>query len=64
MPELPEVELYLHALEGRVPDQPIERVRIASVSLLKTVDPPVSEVSWRLDFQWPCTCTETFTCTD
>lgn len=45
MPELPEVELYLHALEARVLNQPIERVRIASVSLLKTVDPPVSEVN-------------------
>lgn len=44
MPELPEIELYLHALRSRVLGQPIERVRIASVSLLRTVDPPVSAV--------------------
>lgn len=43
MPELPEVELYLHALRQRVVGQPIERIRIASVSLLKTVDPTVAD---------------------
>jgi len=42
MPELPEIELYLHALRSRVLGQPVERVRLASVSLLRTVDPPVS----------------------
>src|SRR5688572_15650126 len=44
MPELPEILLYLHALEARVLGQKIERLRIASPSLLKTVDPPVSVV--------------------
>lgn len=44
MPELPEILLYLHALEARVLDQPIEKIRISSPSLLKTVDPPVSAV--------------------
>src|SRR5688500_6637845 len=44
MPELPEILLYLHALEARVLGQKIERLRIASPSLLKTVDPPVSIV--------------------
>ena len=39
MPELPEVTLYLHALRPRILGQRIERVRIASPSLLKTFDP-------------------------
>ena len=42
MPELPEIALYLHALEPRIVGQPLQRLRIASVSLLKTVDPPPS----------------------
>jgi formamidopyrimidine-DNA glycosylase len=45
MPELPEILLYLHALESRVVGQPLERLRIASPSLLKTFDPPVSAVN-------------------
>ncbi len=47
MPELPEVELYLHALDPRVVGHPLERVRIQSVSLLRTFDPPVSAVEGR-----------------
>lgn len=39
MPELPEIELYLHALRERVLGQTLERIRIASPSLLKTFDP-------------------------
>lgn len=42
MPELPEIVLYLHALEQRILAQPLERVRLASISLVKTFDPPVS----------------------
>lgn len=47
MPELPEIALYLHALEPRVVGRPIERVRIRSVSLLRTWDPPISAVEGR-----------------
>ena len=39
MPELPEIELYLHALRGRVLGRTLERIRIASPSLLKTFEP-------------------------
>ena len=42
MPELPEVLLYLHALEPRVVGYELERVRLRSPSLLKTWDPPLS----------------------
>lgn len=45
MPELPEILLYLRALEPRVVGQPLERLRIASPSLLKTFDPPTSAVN-------------------
>ncbi|MEJ2679025.1 MAG: DNA-formamidopyrimidine glycosylase family protein [Gemmatimonadota bacterium] len=42
MPELPEVELYLHALKPRVVGQAIDGIRVRSPSLLKTYDPPIS----------------------
>jgi len=44
VPELPEVNLYLHALRPRVVGETIERLRIRSPSLLKTYDPPAGEV--------------------
>ena len=44
MPELPEVTLYIHALEPRVVGRPLEQIRIRSPSLLKSYDPPLSEV--------------------
>jgi formamidopyrimidine-DNA glycosylase len=47
MPELPEITLYLHALEQRILDQPLEKVRIASISLLKTFDPPARALEGR-----------------
>ncbi|HEX6559911.1 MAG TPA: DNA-formamidopyrimidine glycosylase family protein [Longimicrobiales bacterium] len=47
MPELPEILLYIHALEPRIAGQTIEQLRIASPSLLKTFDPPVSVLHGR-----------------
>jgi formamidopyrimidine-DNA glycosylase len=44
MPELPDVELYLHALRSRIVEQRLERIRIASPFLLRTVDPPLTAV--------------------
>ncbi len=40
MPELPDVTLYIEALEKRILGQPLEGVRLASPFLLRTVDPP------------------------
>ncbi len=40
MPELPEISVYLEALEARLLDQPLERLRIRSPSFLHTFDPP------------------------
>jgi len=42
MPELPDVTIYLEALESRVIGQPLERVRLASPFVLRSVDPPLS----------------------
>jgi formamidopyrimidine-DNA glycosylase len=44
MPELPDISAYIGALETRILGQPLERVRLASVFLLRTVDPPISAV--------------------
>ncbi len=48
MPELPDISAYIAALEARILGQPLERVRIASVFLLRTVDPPISAVEGRI----------------
>jgi len=41
MPELPEIESYIRALETRVVGFDIEAIRVASFSLLRTFDPPI-----------------------
>ena len=41
MPELPDITLYLEALEARILNQPLEGVRLASPFLLRTYDPPL-----------------------
>lgn len=48
VPELPELNLYLHALGPRVLGERIERVRIASPSLFKTFDPSTGELHGRV----------------
>jgi formamidopyrimidine-DNA glycosylase len=48
MPELPDITAYITALEPRILGQPLERVRLASVFLLRTVDPPLSSVEGRV----------------
>ncbi len=42
MPELPDISAYITALEARIVGQTLERVRLGSVFLLRTVDPPLS----------------------
>jgi len=41
MPELPDVVVYLEALEPRILGQRLERVRLVSPFLLRTVTPPI-----------------------
>ena len=47
MPELPDIAAYITALVPRILGQPLERVRLSSVFLLRTVDPPLSSVEGR-----------------
>ena len=44
MPETPDILAYLEALAPRVVDQPIERARLLSPFVLRTVDPPFAEL--------------------
>jgi formamidopyrimidine-DNA glycosylase len=44
MPELPDIIAYIHALESRIGAQPIQQIRLASPFLLRTVEPPITEV--------------------
>ena len=44
MPELPDIAAYISALEPRILGQPLERVRLASVFVLRTADPPIAFV--------------------
>ena len=48
MPELPDIAAYMTALEPRIVGQRIEHVRLASPFLLRTVQPPVTDVEGRL----------------
>src|SRR6185503_7907850 len=41
MPELPDVELYVEHLRRRLTGATLERVRIVSLNLLRTFDPPI-----------------------
>ena len=47
MPELPDISAYISALEPRILGQPLEQVRLASVFLLRTVDPPLASTEGR-----------------
>ncbi len=48
MPELPDIALYLHALQPRVVGQRLERLRIPSPFLLRTADPPIADLIGRV----------------
>jgi formamidopyrimidine-DNA glycosylase len=47
MPELPDIAAYISALEARIVGQSVEHVRLASPFLLRTIDPPLSDVEGR-----------------
>jgi formamidopyrimidine-DNA glycosylase len=44
MPELPDVAVYLECLAPRIVGERLERVRLASPFVLRTVDPPLADV--------------------
>jgi len=41
MPELPDITIYIEALESRLLNQPLEKIRLASPFLLRTFEPPI-----------------------
>ena len=45
MPELPDIELYLHALRARIVGRTLDRVRLASPFLVRSFDPPIDHAS-------------------
>ncbi|MCY3600738.1 MAG: formamidopyrimidine-DNA glycosylase [Gemmatimonadetes bacterium] len=47
MPELPDITIYLEGLEARVLGRTLERVRLGSPFLLRSVDPPLAEAHGR-----------------
>src|SRR2546422_287280 len=47
MPELPDVVVYIEHLTARVVGQPLERVRLATPFLVRSVDPPLGEAEGR-----------------
>jgi len=47
VPEYPDIELYLHALRPRIAGQRIDRVRVGSPFLVRSVDPPIDAVVGR-----------------
>src|SRR6266566_1124129 len=47
MPELPDITVYIEALGKRILGQRVERVRIVSPFLLRTVEPPVASAEGR-----------------
>src|SRR5262245_62101196 len=47
MPELPDVTVYIEALQAPIPGARFERARLATPFLLRSVDPPPSAASRR-----------------
>jgi formamidopyrimidine-DNA glycosylase len=47
MPELPDILLYLHALRPRVVGHQVQRIRLVSPFLLRSVDPPLNAIEGR-----------------
>ncbi len=47
MPELPDLEVYVEALERHAGGQCLERIRVVSPSLLRSVEPPLSAAEGR-----------------
>ena len=47
MPELPDITVYIESLEARILGRTIEKLRIASPFLVRSVDPPIREAEGR-----------------
>ncbi len=47
MPELPDVQVYIEALQARIVGRLLERVRLANPFVLRSVDPPIEAAAGR-----------------
>jgi formamidopyrimidine-DNA glycosylase len=47
MPELPDIAAYIHALEPRILEKPIEQIRLGNPFLLRTAEPPLTDAEGR-----------------
>jgi formamidopyrimidine-DNA glycosylase len=47
VPELPDVTVYVESLQARIVDEPLERVRVASLFLVRSTDPPLDVAEGR-----------------
>lgn len=47
MPELPDIVVYIEALEQRIVGHTLEKIRVAKPFLVRTVDPPLSALEGR-----------------
>ena len=47
MPELPDIAAYIDALETRIVGRPLERIRLNSPFLLRTIQPPLASAEGR-----------------
>ena len=47
MPELPDITVYIEALEQRIVGHSLDRVRVANPFLVRSVDPPITEAVGR-----------------
>ena len=48
MPELPDVVVYIEALTPRIVGQPLQRIKLFSPFVLRSVDPPITAVHGRV----------------
>ena len=47
LPEYPDIALYLHALQPRIVGERLDKIRLASPFLVRSVDPPIRESEGR-----------------
>jgi formamidopyrimidine-DNA glycosylase len=47
MPELPDIVVYIDCLQSRIEQQVLEKIRIASPFVLRSIDPPTDEAEGR-----------------
>lgn len=48
MPELPDITVYVEALETRIIGRQVEQIRVHTLFLLRTVDPPLHDVAGKV----------------